>query len=149
MNSPATTKTPASPTTPTRTHPIVFYDGVCGLCNRSVKWIVKRDHQRRFRFAPLQGETAKQHLPPLGNDPDQWSVVLLDDEGLHERSDAALRIARGLGGLWGMLGSLLLLIPRPCRDWGYRQIAKRRYRWFGKHEACQIPTPEERELILP
>ena len=129
--------------------PIVFYDGVCGLCNRFVRWIQARDTTRTFRFAPLQGETARARLSLQTGGWQEWSIVLLDEDGRHERSDAALRIARHLGGTWGILGSALSYVPRAIRDGAYRFIASRRYTWFGRHDTCPIPTPTQRDVMLP
>jgi predicted DCC family thiol-disulfide oxidoreductase YuxK len=136
-----------SPGTPP-THPIIFFDGECGLCHRFVNFVCKADKKAVFRFAPLQGETAKAILPPGPTDPGQWSIVYLDEHGLYRRSDAALEVCRRLGGWW-KLWYLFVLVPRPLRDALYRLIAHNRYRWFGKREVCRLPTPGERERFLP
>lgn len=127
--------------------PIVFFDGDCGLCNRSVDWIIRHDRKAIFRFAPLQGDTA---LEQLGVDAgaDLKTIVLLDENGQHRRSVAVVAILRRLGGFWRFCGALLWIVPRPIRDWGYNVIARNRYRWFGKHETCRMPTPEERTRFL-
>ena len=77
------------------------------------------------------------------------TVVLVDETGQYVRSDAALRVLRHIGGFYRFVGSLLLAIPRPVRDWGYRFIAKNRYRWFGEKDTCRLPTAEERAVFLP
>jgi predicted DCC family thiol-disulfide oxidoreductase YuxK len=128
--------------------PIVFFDGVCGLCNGSVDWLLERDHRAVLRFAPIQGETAARMLGAPGDDPAGWSMVLLDRTGRYERSDAAIRIARHLGGRWRWAG-LLFIVPRGLRDAVYRWIARNRYRFFGRREACRVPTPAERDRFLP
>jgi predicted DCC family thiol-disulfide oxidoreductase YuxK len=129
--------------------PIIFFDGVCALCNRTVNGILARDHDAQFRFAPIQGETAERFLPPLDDDPGTWSIVYVDETGVHRESDAAIRIARRLGGgLAGLLG-LARIVPRALRDPVYRLIARNRYRWFGRRENCRVPTPTERERFLP
>lgn len=132
----------------TAEHPIVFFDGTCGLCNRFVDWVLKRDHQKAFRFTPLQGETAADLLPPQSNDPASWAIALADEKGTHYQSDAALRIISRLGGPYKGV-ALLLLIPRFIRDRVYMLIASNRYRWFGRLEVCRIPTHEERNQFLP
>lgn len=128
--------------------PIIFFDGVCGMCNASVQAILKLDGRGRFYFAPLQGETARRLLPPLKDDPKDWSILYLDEQGLHEASDATVRILRRLGGVWWLL-SLARVIPRGLRDCAYRVIARNRYRLFGKKEVCSVPTLETRARFLP
>jgi predicted DCC family thiol-disulfide oxidoreductase YuxK len=127
--------------------PIVFFDGVCSLCNAAVDFLIRRDHAKVLLFAPLQGQAAAIHLHVLPNTtPD--TIVLVDAQGRWERSDAALRIAGYLGWPWkGLI--VLRIIPRPVRDVVYRWIARNRYRWFGQKESCRMPTPEERARFLP
>ncbi len=129
-------------------HPIIFFDGVCGMCNRFVDVILRADKAGTFRFAPIQGETARRMLPPLAEDPRAWSMVYADARGVHEQSDASLEVYRRLGGAWRLL-SLARWIPRFVRNPVYRVIARNRYRWFGKRDACRIPTPAERARFLP
>ncbi|TWT63852.1 thiol-disulfide oxidoreductase DCC family protein [Rubinisphaera italica] len=128
-------------------HPVLFFDGVCGMCNAFVDFIMKRDPHGHFRFAALQGETARQLV--TGDDREQLkSVVLLLDGQLFRKSSAVVRVLWEMGSFWSLLGSLLWLIPRPLRDFCYRFVAKIRYRIFGKKEACRLPTPEERSRFL-
>jgi len=129
-------------------HPIIFFDGVCGMCNQFVKFILHFDSKGIFRFAPLQGETARRMLPPLPDDPLDWSLLYLDERGTHDQSDASLQIYRRMGGVWHVLG-LALIIPQWIRTPVYRVIARSRYRVFGKLETCRVPTPEEKERFLP
>lgn len=129
-------------------HPIVFFDGVCGLCNSSVDFVMARDRRGIFRYAPLQGETAAARLNPR-DVASLNSIVLVDDAGVHRHSTAIVRILGHLGGGWKFAAALLWLIPRPLRNLGYRCVAANRYRLFGKKEACRMPTPEERERFLP
>ncbi len=128
--------------------PIVFFDGVCGLCNASVDWLLARDDRAVLRFAPIQGETALRMLGRLAGNPESWSMVLVDDTGRYRRSDAAIRIVRHLGGWWACIG-LLLIIPRGLRDGVYGWVARNRYRFFGRRETCRLPTPAERGRFLP
>jgi len=129
--------------------PIVFFDGVCGLCNRFVDWVITRDGRGHFVFAPLQGATARaMGVEPRTADPALWSIVLVDDTGVRERSDAVLVIAAELGGVY-RLATTLRWIPRPLRDWVYDRIARRRYRFFGKRDACRMPTEAEQDRFLP
>lgn len=129
--------------------PIVFFDGVCGLCNGSVDWLMARDRRSVLRFAPLQGETALRTLGAPQGDPESWSMVLVDETGRYWRSEAAIRIVRHLGGPWALVGRVLGAVPRGLRDAAYRWIARNRYRYFGKHETCRLPTPAERARFLP
>ena len=129
-------------------HPILFFDGVCGMCNRFVDVILKADRRGVLHFAPLQGETARRMLPPLQGDPAEWSLLYLDERGLHDHWDASIGAYRRLGGLWLLL-TLPGLIPRRIRNPLYRIIARNRYRWFGRRAACRLPTPEEASRFLP
>ena len=129
-------------------HPIVLFDGVCNLCSGSVQLILKRDPEARFRFASLQSEAGRSLMLEHGLDPDALSsVVLIEDGRAWQESSAALRIARHLPGAWKLL-RVFTVVPRPLRDAVYRLIARNRYRWFGKTEACWLPTPELRARFL-
>lgn len=128
--------------------PILFFDGVCGLCDASVNWFLSRDGRRVLSFAPLQGETAKRYLPAESIESLE-SVVLLDERGLHRRSSAIVRALGHLGGFYRLYSFLLWLVPKPFREIGYRVIARLRYGIFGKRESCRMPTPADRGRILP
>lgn len=122
--------------------PVVLYDGVCRLCQASVRFIVRRDPAGRFRFAPLQDRAAAAWLDRR---PDRLSdsVVLVEGGTVHTRSTAALRIVRRLRFPWPLLYGLVI-VPRPLRDAVYDAIARRRYAWFGRDESCPVPSPEVR-----
>ena len=125
---------------------IVFFDGVCGLCNRFVNFIVRRDKRRLYRFATLQGAFASAGLDSeLRVDPD--TIVYRENDQLYFRSEAVLRIVAGLGGAWKIVNALRIF-PRGLRDVVYNFIARHRYRLFGKREKCRIPSPEERSYFL-
>lgn len=128
-------------------HPIIFFDGVCGMCNMFVNVVMRADHKGLFRFAPLQGKTASEMLPALDEDPRLWSTTLLDEHGSHDESDAPFAIFQKLGGVWWLI-SLLRFIPRFIRNPMYRFVARNRYSFLGKKDACRMPTPEERERFL-
>ena len=128
--------------------PVIFFDGVCGMCNAFVDLMLRADRKHTFLFAPLQGSTALDMLPPLGNDAREWSMIYVDEAGVHNQSDASLEVYRRLGGLWGIVG-LLRFVPRWLRNPVYRLIARNRYRWFGKKDACRIPSKEEQLRFLP
>ena len=126
---------------------VVFFDGVCGLCNRFVDFVIRRDQQQIFLFSPLQGQTAERDLPAEMRE-EMRSIVLLEAEGqLYDKSDAALRVLAGLPGIWR--GSKMMLwVPRFIRDLVYDLVAANRYRVFGKRDQCRLPTPEERSRFL-
>jgi predicted DCC family thiol-disulfide oxidoreductase YuxK len=127
--------------------PILFFDGVCGLCNGVVDWIFAHDQAALIRFAPLQGQAAARWLSQADRD-DLDSVVYRSGEKLFRRSDAIIEILFALGGLWRILGILLRIIPRPVRDFGYRLVARTRYRLFGHSASCRIPSKEERSRFF-
>ncbi len=129
------------------TKPIIFYDDVCVMCNGFVNLMLKIDRRRQFLFAPLGGETSRRILPPLPEDPGQWSMIYVDESGIHDESDASLEVYRRLGGIWWLL-SLAQLVPRWIRNPAYRVLARNRYRWFGKRDTCRLPTAEEKARFL-
>lgn len=126
--------------------PIIFFDGVCGLCNRAVDFLIRRDKNRLFRFAPLQGKTASIVLPSaLIGQPE--TIVCKDGNVLYYKSNAILHILIQIGGGW-KLAVLLYVIPKFIRDLCYDMVAHNRYKVFGKKESCRLPSPEEREVFL-
>jgi predicted DCC family thiol-disulfide oxidoreductase YuxK len=125
---------------------IVFYDGVCGLCNRSVRWLIRHDHKRVLRYASLQSELAKGLPAKYLQDSVPGTIVFRDGETYYEKSDAVIRILLKLKGIYRLAG-LLAVIPRPLRNAVYDWIARNRYKWFGKYDACPIPGPEEKSLF--
>lgn len=126
---------------------IVFFDGVCGLCNYSVNWLLARDPEHRLRFAPLQGITAATRVSPeLRERLD--TLVFVRDRQTFVRTAAVTRILMSLGGRWRLVGGLMWAIPFPIRDVGYRLVSRLRYRLFGKHDSCRLPTPAERAVFL-
>lgn len=129
------------------TPPMVFFDGVCNLCNGTVNFLIDHDPRRRLRYAPLQGRTFAELRASHPDLPELGSIVLLDEKGLHFKSRAVLRTLRVLGGVW-RVAVVLLVIPRPLRDLAYDWVAKHRYRWFGKADSCRTPTPELRDRFL-
>lgn len=127
---------------------IAFFDGYCNLCNRLVDWLVRVDKSKKLKFASLQGETAKQLFGPSPEPLDVDTVIYWRDGFKYERSTAILLILSDLGAWWRLV-SLLLLIPRFIRDFGYRSIATNRYRIFGRSKSCRLATSEEQGRILP
>lgn len=125
---------------------IVLYDGVCNFCNSSVQFIIKRDPSAYFRFASIQGELG-QKLIEKHQITDVDSFLFIKNKTCYVKSDAAFRICRYLKGFWKIF-YILLVIPRPIRNFGYDFIAKNRYKWFGKQESCMLPTPDIRKRFL-
>lgn len=128
-------------------NPILFFDGVCGLCNSVVDWVLRNDRRGIVLFSPLRGETAQQRLPD-GDRERLDTVVFIEGDRITRRSTAIVRLLSHLGGVWTVLAWLLWLIPWPLRDVGYRGVSKLRYRLFGKKETCRLPTPDERARFL-
>lgn len=130
-------------------HPVVFFDGVCNLCNRTVQFIIRHDKEGIFRFAALQSgpgaEVRDAVKAEYGYVPD--SIILSYKGKYYIRSSAALKIAMLLGGI-GWLLAPGYLFPRFIRNAVYHAIAKRRYKWFGKRDECMVPTPELRSRFL-
>jgi predicted DCC family thiol-disulfide oxidoreductase YuxK len=126
---------------------IVLFDGVCNFCNSAVNLIIRHDRNWKFRFAALQSDKGMELRAEHGIGDDVDSIVLIEHDRAYLHSDAALRIARSLGGIWS-LGYALIVIPRPIRDWFYRLFAKYRYRFFGKKDVCMVPTPDVSERFL-
>lgn len=127
---------------------VVLFDGVCNLCNGMVRFIIKRDPHARFQFAALQSEVAMSLLRSIGaEEPQPDSVILVEGECMHARSTATLRIVRSLRFPWPLL-YVLVILPRPLRDWMYDFVARNRHRWFGKRETCMMPTPDLESRFL-
>ena len=130
--------------------PILFYDGVCGFCNRAVRFVLRHDRAGRIRFAALQSRFAAEVLGRHGRDSAELDTMylLLDPGTPRERlagsSDGLVALLRELGGAWAWLAWVRLL-PRGLRDRAYDVVVRNRYRWFGRYDACPIPPPELRQ----
>jgi predicted DCC family thiol-disulfide oxidoreductase YuxK len=159
-------------------HPILLYDGVCGLCNRLVQFILRRDPGGVFRFASLQSALAGRILARHGADAGDLDTVYVvvncdqADEELLPRSDAVIFILRHLGAaslrsagganapvptqataapgsaFWRVSGFLLQGVPRTVRDWGYGVVARNRYRVFGRYDMCPVPSEDTLSRFL-
>ena len=125
---------------------VIFFDGVCGLCNGFIDFVIKIDKNQKFHFSPLQSEYAQKHLPQEMTK-DLKSVVYQDGSELTTKSDAVLQILNEVGGVWKVT-SLGKLLPKPLRDSAYEMVAENRYKLFGKKETCRLPTPEERSRFV-
>jgi predicted DCC family thiol-disulfide oxidoreductase YuxK len=114
---------------------IVLFDGVCGLCNASIDFLLRRDRRGVLRFAALQSPIAQSLLRQHGLDASELSsVVVIDGAQVYRRSDAALHAVGRLGASWRTLAAIARLLP---------------HRWFGRRATCRIPTPQERARFLP
>ncbi len=129
---------------------IVLFDGVCNLCSGTVRFIAPRDRDAYFRFASIQSEAGAELMREHGlkvPEGDPTSIVVIDDAGPHQRSDAALRIVKHLKMPWKLLYAAVV-VPRFVRDAVYDLVARNRYRVFGKKDVCMVPTPELRARFL-
>ncbi|MES2310482.1 MAG: DCC1-like thiol-disulfide oxidoreductase family protein [Verrucomicrobiota bacterium] len=130
---------------------IIFFDGVCGLCSHFVDFVMKRDAEKKFRFATLQGkhfEDLKSKYPWLeGQDSIVISFRMVNRDVILMRSRAIFFVLNELGGAWKSV-AWLKVFPAFLTDLGYRIVAKIRYKIFGKKETCRIPTPAERAFFL-
>ena len=129
-------------------HPVILFDGLCNFCNAGVNFIIKQDKKKAFRFAALQSEAGQKlleehHLPKEGFN----SFVLINNGKVYQKSSAGLRLYQVLPWYWKWTQSFWL-VPKFIRDAVYDLIAKKRYKWFGKKDACMLPTPEVRSRFL-
>ncbi|KJD36214.1 thiol-disulfide oxidoreductase [Tamlana sedimentorum] len=128
---------------------LILFDGVCNLCDSSVQYIIKHDKSDVFRFAALQSEIGMQIIEKHNIDTKKTDSILLyvPNKGIDYKSTAALKIAFHLGFPINLM-ALFLIVPAFIRNWVYDFIAKNRYKWYGKKEACMIPTPELKSKFL-
>ena len=123
---------------------LILFDGVCNLCNSSVLYVIKRDKKDKFLFAPLESDIGKTIIKKFNIDTKETDSILLynpKNDSLTYKSTAALRVAKHLGFPVYLL-AIFLVVPSFIRNLVYNYIAKNRYKWYGKKEACMIPTPE-------
>ncbi|MBD3826106.1 MULTISPECIES: thiol-disulfide oxidoreductase DCC family protein [Stenotrophomonas] len=127
---------------------VIVFDGVCALCSRWVRFLLRVDRQERYRFAAMQGTHGRVLLRQHGLDPDDpLSFLLLEDGRAWTDTDAIVRVLVGLGGPW-RLAVVLRAVPRRLRDRAYRALARNRYRWFGRHDSCFLPSAEQARRFL-
>lgn len=132
---------------------VIVFDGVCVLCNGWVRFLLRHDRRQRYRFAAMQGEAGRRLLAQNGLDPeDPVSFLLIEyDRSPMPRvstdTDAIRRVVTGLGGVWRLAG-VSAALPRRVRDPLYRLVARNRYRWFGRHDACVVPDPAQARRFL-
>jgi predicted DCC family thiol-disulfide oxidoreductase YuxK len=132
---------------------IILYDGLCGMCDAVVQFLLRHDHKDAFRFAAQQGEAARQILARHALDSATMETICVIEnynspqEAVYTRSDAALRIADGLGGIW-TLALAARLLPLSFRDACYDLVARNRYRIFGRRTECRLPGEEDKHRFL-
>ncbi|GGE12659.1 thiol-disulfide oxidoreductase DCC family protein [Psychroflexus salis] len=128
---------------------LILFDGVCHFCNDSIRFIMKRDQHNLFYFASLQSQLGQKMTKERGIDTEKVDSIILIDPGnaYYIKSTAALEITKKLTGLWPIL-SVFLYLPEGFRNWFYDFVAKNRYDWFGKMDACPMPSPEEQDRFL-
>ncbi len=128
---------------------IILFDGVCNLCNGAIQFIIKRDKNDLFRYATLQSDIGQQLITERAIDTSKVDSIILIVPGVayFTKSDAALEVAKGFGGLWKTM-TIFTWVPKTLRDAIYDLIAKNRYKWFGRKDSCMIPTPELQAKFL-
>ena len=129
---------------------LILFDGVCNLCNSSVLYVIKRDKKDKFLFAPLQSKIGETLIKEFNIDTEKTDSILLYDpetNNLKHKSSAALHVAKHLGFPSNLM-VIFYSIPAFIRNWVYNYVAKNRYKWYGKKEACMVPTVELKSKFL-
>lgn len=127
---------------------VVLFDGVCNLCSSAVQFIIERDKKNKFQFASLQSQYGQEQLTKYYlADKNIDSIVLIEKGKAYIKSSAALHIAKNMDGLYP-LAFVFIIVPPFIRNWVYDWVAKNRYKWYGKKDACWIPTPELRARFI-
>jgi len=128
---------------------LILFDGVCNLCNASVQYVIKQDKNNLFMFTALQSNVGQNIIEHYNIDTSKIDSILLytPKKGIHYKSTAALKVASQLGFPINLM-IVFLIVPNFIRNWVYDYIAKNRYKWYGKKEACMIPTPELKSKFL-
>jgi predicted DCC family thiol-disulfide oxidoreductase YuxK len=122
---------------------IILFDGVCNLCEASIVYVIKHDKKDIFRFVALQSDLGQRIVKHIGINPMHIDSVILYEPGFayYYKSSAVLEIAKGLSGIFTW-ATLFQILPTVLRDYVYDYVATNRYKWYGKKEACLVPTPE-------
>jgi predicted DCC family thiol-disulfide oxidoreductase YuxK len=128
---------------------ILVFDGVCVLCSRWVRFVLRRDRRGLYKFAAMQSASGRRLLAQHGIDPDDpMSFLLLDQGSGYTDSDAIVRVLRSFGPGWQVLAAIVSIVPRFIRDRVYRWVARHRYRLFGQREVCMVPGPDVADRFL-
>lgn len=128
---------------------IILFDGVCNLCNSTINAIIKRDKKNMYLFAPLQGITGQKFITERNIDTTKVDSIILIEPNVayYTKAEAVLKIGRSFGRLWQLLW-LFEQLPTVFNNWVYDYVARNRYKWYGKKDACMIPTPELKAKFL-
>ena len=127
---------------------IIFFDGVCNLCNKSINRLIKNDVKKKFKFASLQSDFAMSFVPDQMINHKNLDTILLYKKGqFYDRSNAVLNICKALGGGFNLF-LIGYIVPRFIRDAMYRLVANNRYEWFGKENQCMVPTDDLKDRFL-
>jgi len=128
---------------------IILFDGVCNLCDATVQFLIKRDKKDIFRFVAIQSDLGQEIIQHIGIDTSKTDSIILYEPGhaYYYKAEAALRISKELGGIYALLG-IFTLLPNVLTNIVYDYVARNRYKWYGKKEACMIPTPEMKAKFL-
>ncbi|MEY4876351.1 MAG: hypothetical protein RL708_1500 [Bacteroidota bacterium] len=127
---------------------IVFFDGVCNMCNSTVDFLIKIDKNKTLKFASLQSNFAKEKLQEINFTTAINSLIFVKNNTPYFYSDATAFLLIEIGGGYFIVGKIILLFPKFIRDAVYKFIAKHRYQWFGKRNTCRVPNDEEKERFL-
>jgi len=128
-------------------HPIVLYDGECSFCNASVQWLIQHDRHAKLKYAAIKGQIGQDLIQKYAIPSSVDSIIFINDSKAYLYSSAALRLTTYLSGAWPIL-YCLCIIPSCVRDFVYKQFAKRRISWFGKQQACLLPSSDIRKRFL-
>jgi predicted DCC family thiol-disulfide oxidoreductase YuxK len=128
--------------------PLILFDGDCGLCNKLVQFVIRRDKGHKFLFAPLQSKFGQAFLRQDGIFANDYeSFIYITNNEIFKKSTAAFKLLKDLGGIW-KVPYLFIILPKPLRDWVYKLVAKNRFRVFGKQNYCIMPSEELRGQFL-
>lgn len=125
---------------------VIYFDGVCGLCNGFVDFVIRHDRREAFSFSPLQSDYARANLPSQFTQ-DLKTIVVQIDGKIYKKSEAVLKVLATMGPPWSFVG-IFKLLPASVADAAYDMVAENRYRIFGKKESCRLPSPEERRRFI-
>lgn len=127
----------------------IYFDGICNLCNSTVLFLIKRDKNKKFKFASFQSESGQQVLKELHVNEESYKTIIYRSENrLYFKSSAILHILKDLGGLW-KIAFACMVIPSFLRNILYMAISRARYRIFGRQQSCMLPTPDIMDRFLP
>ncbi|GGB41135.1 thiol-disulfide oxidoreductase DCC family protein [Fictibacillus barbaricus] len=128
--------------------PVLLFDGVCNLCDGSVKFILRNEKNSDLKFAAIQSEAGQKLLSQKSIDPEQIdSVILIKGGKVYTESDAVLNVTKFLRFPYSLC-NILRIVPKPVRNFFYKKVASNRYRWFGKRDSCMMPTPNLKNRFL-